>query len=217
MTGDYHMLGSLCFTGFLLGWSVAWPPGPVNAEIVRRGLARGFWAAYGMALGGCTGDAVWAVLVAFGSGAVLGSETATSVLRTASTVLLIFLAAHYLYGAWRSWGRLRAGSAVSHERSPRFDRIGVGFLLGLGLTLTSPWSIAFWLAVMGRSEVVAYGLTGIVVFALSVIGGAATWALILSLAVVVLRSRFNSPRWDVMTKAGTGLLLLYFAVRAVIA
>lgn len=217
MTGDYHMLGSLCFTGFLLGWSVAWPPGPVNAEIVRRGLARGFWAAYGMALGGCTGDAMWAVLVAFGSGAVLGSETASSVLRTASTVLLVFLAGHYLYGAWRSSARLRAGTGVSHERPARFDRAGFGFLLGLGLTLTSPWSIAFWLAVMGRSEVAAYGLTGALVFALSVIVGAATWALILSLTVVVLRSRFNSPRWDVITKAGTGLLLLYFAVRAILA
>jgi threonine/homoserine/homoserine lactone efflux protein len=211
MTGDYRVLGSLCFTGFLLGWSVAWPPGPVNAEIVRRGLSRGFWAAYGMALGGCTGDAVWAVV------AVLARETASSVLRTASTGLLIFLAAHYLYGAWRSWARLRAGAPVSHERSPRFDRIGAGFLLGLGLTLTSPWNIAFWLAVMGRSEVVAHGLTGALVFALSVIVGAATWALILSITVVVLRSRFNSPRWDVITKAGTGLLLLYFAVRAVIA
>lgn len=217
MTGDYRMLGSLCFTGFLLGWSVAWPPGPVNAEIVRRGLARGFWAAYGMALGGCTGDAVWAVLVTVGSGAVLGSQTASSVLRTASTVLLIFLAGHYLYGAWRSWAQLRAGTSATHARSPKFDRAGIGFLLGLGLTLTSPWSIAFWLAVMGRSEVAAYGVTGALVFALSVIVGAATWALILSVTVVVLRSRFNSPRWDVITKAGTGLLLLYFAVRAILA
>jgi threonine/homoserine/homoserine lactone efflux protein len=217
MSADYRMLGSLCFTGFLLGWSVAWPPGPVNAEIVRRGLSRGFWAAYGMALGGCTGDAVWAVIVVFGSGAVLASETATSVLRTASTGLLIFLAVHYLHGAWRSWAQLRSRAPVSLERSPRFDKIGVGFLLGLGLTLTSPWSIAFWLAVMGRSEVAAHGLTGALVFALSVIVGAATWALILSSTVVVLRSRFNSPRWDVITKAGTGLLLLYFAVRALAA
>jgi threonine/homoserine/homoserine lactone efflux protein len=217
MTGGTNMLASLCFTGFLLGWSVAWPPGPVNAEIVRRGLSRGFWAACGMALGGCTGDAVWALIVMFGSSAVLGSAIANTVLRTASTCLLIVLALHYLHGAWRAWARARSQTPLELARSPKFDRIGIGFLLGMGLTLTSPWSIAFWLAVMGRSEVAAQGLTGAVAFALSVIAGAATWALILSSAVVVLRSRFNSPRWDAITRAGTGLLLLYFAVRAIAA
>jgi len=32
----------LLATGFLLGWSVAWPPGPINAESARRCLAGGF-------------------------------------------------------------------------------------------------------------------------------------------------------------------------------
>lgn len=217
MTAHPADMIALCLTGFVLGWSVAWPPGPVNAEIVRRGLARGFWAAYSMALGGCTGDAVWALIVVFGSGAILSGTTASSVLRLVSTALLIFLAGHYLYGAWRSWSRLRDQADLRFERSPKFDKVGVGFLLGMSLTLTSPWSIAFWLAVMGRTEVTGHGASGALVLALSVIAGAATWALILSLAVVVLRSRFNSPRWDVITKAATGLLLLYFAVRAILA
>ena len=217
MTGSYDVYLSLCITGFLLGWSVAWPPGPVNAEIVRRGLARGFWAAYGMALGGCTGDAVWALIVMFGSSAVLGSPIANTVLRVASTCLLVVLAANYLHGAWRSWVRSHTEGEIAFARSPKFDRPGAGFLLGMGLTLTSPWNIAFWLAVMGRSEVAAQGLGGAVAFALAVIVGAATWALILSTAVVVLRSRFASPRWDAITRAVTGLLLLYFAVRAVFA
>jgi threonine/homoserine/homoserine lactone efflux protein len=216
MTGRDAIV-SLCVTGFVLGWSVAWPPGPVNAEIVRRGLSRGFWAAYGMALGGCTGDAVWALIVMFGASAALASGTAHTVLRTASTCLLIVLAAHYLHGAWRSWVRLRDRSELALARPARFDKAGAGFLLGMGLTLTSPWSIAFWLAVMGRAEVATYGATGAAAFAGSVIAGAATWALILSSAVVVLRSRFASPRWDVITRAGTGLLLLYFAVHAITA
>jgi threonine/homoserine/homoserine lactone efflux protein len=36
--------------GLILGWSVAWPPGPINAEMIRRALkpgsqGGGFWAA----------------------------------------------------------------------------------------------------------------------------------------------------------------------------
>ena len=57
--------------GLLLGWSVAWPPGPINAEIVRRGLSRGFRPAYGVGLGASTGDAVWAIAVLLGAGVLL--------------------------------------------------------------------------------------------------------------------------------------------------
>ena len=58
--------------GFVLGWSVAWPPGPISAEVVRRGLARGFWPAYALCLGASSGDAVWALVVALGATAVAG-------------------------------------------------------------------------------------------------------------------------------------------------
>src|SRR5437762_2041484 len=42
-------LGTLA-NGYILGWSVAWPPGPINAEMIRRGLlpkerGGGFWLA----------------------------------------------------------------------------------------------------------------------------------------------------------------------------
>ena len=56
--------------GLLLGWSVAWPPGPINAEMIRRGLTRGFWPAYSVGLGACTGDFLWALAVALGAGAI---------------------------------------------------------------------------------------------------------------------------------------------------
>ena len=56
-------------SGLLLGWSVAWPPGPINAEMIRRALARGFWPAYSVGLGACSGDFLWALGVALGAGA----------------------------------------------------------------------------------------------------------------------------------------------------
>src|SRR6476646_9752467 len=31
--------------GYILDWSVAWPPGPINAEMIRRGLLRRIVAA----------------------------------------------------------------------------------------------------------------------------------------------------------------------------
>jgi len=51
--------------GYILGWSVAWPPGPINAEMIRRGLlpkdrGGGFWSAWPIGLGACTADFIWA-------------------------------------------------------------------------------------------------------------------------------------------------------------
>src|SRR6266496_2013434 len=47
---------STLVNGYVLGWSVAWPPGPINAEMIRRGLlpkerGRGFWSAWPIGLG----------------------------------------------------------------------------------------------------------------------------------------------------------------------
>ena len=84
---------SLVLKGYLLGWSVAWPPGPINAEMIRRGLTRGFWSAWAVGLGACTGDFGWALAVALGAGALLNSLPGLRpVLGVVSIALLLFLA-----------------------------------------------------------------------------------------------------------------------------
>ncbi len=196
--------------GFLLGWSVAWPPGPINAEIVRRGLARGFWPAYGVGLGASTGDAVWAVAVVLGAGAVFGSEAARHALALISTALLLLLAAVYLRGAWHGIVVWRAGRSAA---SPgRLEGGRAGYLLGLGMALSSPWNIAFWLAVIGRPETLRAGPVASLVVAASVLLGTNLWVLLLCAAVVQLRLRFASGAWEVVAKGATGLVMLYFAV-----
>jgi threonine/homoserine/homoserine lactone efflux protein len=195
--------------GFLLGWSVAWPPGPINAEIVRRGLARGFWPAYGLCLGACSGDAVWALVVALGAGVLFASDAARLALAVLSTALLLVLAYVFLRGAWRA-----SRSGAADPAPARFEGGRAGFLLGVTMALTSPWNIAFWLAVIGRPETMQAGLAAALVVAGAVILGAATWGLLLCTGVVLLRLRFASPAWDIVARGATGLLMLYFAVRS---
>jgi threonine/homoserine/homoserine lactone efflux protein len=195
--------------GFVLGWSVAWPPGPINAEIVRRGLARGFAPAYAVGVGAASGDVVWAVAVVLGASALIGSAEAKLALELLSTALLLLLAAVYLRGAWRGIALRRAGTAS--DSPGRFDGARGGYLLGLGLALSSPWNIAFWLAVIGRPETLQAGLAGALVVAGAVLLGTNLWVLSLSSAVVVLRLRFASGAWDAIAKAATGLLMLSFA------
>jgi len=191
-------------TGFLLGWSVAWPPGPINAEAIRRGLTRGFWAAYLVVIGGCAGDATWAVLASLAADRLRGPRVQLY-LGVLSVVLLIFLALIFFRGAWREC-RHQAHS-IARSRS------GSSFLVGLTLALTSPWSIAFWIAVVGQTQGFTRSFATSLLFVAAVVVGAATWGLFLSATAGRLGKRLQSPWWGIATQFLTGLLMLAFAIR----
>jgi len=188
--------------GLLLGWSVAWPPGPINAEMIRRGLGRGFWSAYVVGLGACSGDFLWALLVALGAGALAQGPRVRLALAAVSFFLLLLLAASFFRGAWRA----RRGL----DRPRPLDSAKGGFLLGFTLALSSPWNIAFWLAVVGQQETLAPADS--LLLAASVMAGALTWGLVLC-AALRLGARFATPAWEVATQLATGLLMLWFAAR----
>ena len=194
--------------GYVLGWSVAWPPGPINAEIIRRGLTRGFGPAFAVGLGACSGDALWAMAVILGAGVLLGPALRAA-LGWVSIALLFLLAAVFLAGAWQDW---RRGRAASEAVAATPFRLHGSYLLGLGMALSSPWNLAFWLAVLGRADGVRAGLAGATVTAASVILGAASWCLVLCTATARLRMSFGGGAWPVVAKAATGILMLAFAL-----
>lgn len=198
---------SLLTYGFLLGWSVAWPPGPINAEIARRSLARGFWAGWGVCAGASCGDAIWAVLVALGIGTLFTTPSARLGLGVVSIALLLALAGLFLRGAWRG---LRA-PAHAAPAAPRFEGGRASFLLGMSMALTSPWNVAFWLAAVGRPELAGQGIAAMATVAAAVLVAASLWGVVWSGAVVLLRQRAAGKWWDVGVKTATGLLMLYFA------
>jgi len=201
-------LAALAGYGFLLGWSVAWPPGPINAEMIRRGFAAGFRPAAAVGLGACSGDALWAVLVMTGVGLLIGPATRFA-LGIASSVLLVILAGLFLSAARRAWGD-RAAPAAMPSPVAATRR---GYLLGLGMALTSPWNLAFWLAVMGWPQSLDSGIVGALTVAGAVILGAGTWVLVLCGSVVRLRLRFDGRLWRLVADGITGILMLCFAAQ----
>lgn len=199
---------SLLRDGFLLGWSVAWPPGPINAEMIRRGLLRGFWPAWAVGLGAVSGDFLWALAVGLGAARLATIPGVTTALGATSIVLLLLLAALFSRGAIAAW-RARDAGVVS---APAQSSARGGWLVGFTLALSSPWNLAFWFAVMGQQAAAGIEPGRAVVVALSVIAGALTWTVLLC-AAVRLGARFATPTWHVVTQAGTALLMLYFAAR----
>jgi threonine/homoserine/homoserine lactone efflux protein len=125
--------------------------------------------------------------------------------------LLILLAGFFLVGAWRGWRARGQGVAVSETRRAPSQRNG--YLLGLGMALTSPWNMAFWLAVMGRAEIQLRGFAGGLILAAAVILGAGLWCLVLCTATARLRVSFGGPIWQIIAMGATGLVMLGFAAR----
>jgi len=197
--------------GYILGWSVAWPPRPINAEMIRRGLlpkdrGGGFWSACPIGLGACTGDFIWAFGVSVGAGALLNSVEIRRVLAIVSLALLFFLAVRFAIGAWKIY---RARRSVEFQ-APKSERRG-GFLFGLFVVLMSPWNVGFRLAAIGspptQSASVRHSL------AIAVVLGALTWGVVLCTALKFGAHIFSHPNWQGATEAITAAVMLWFAIR----
>ncbi|QBF32040.1 LysE family transporter [Thalassococcus sp. S3] len=209
---DHTLLG-LLLTGFALGWSVAWPPGPVNMEIVRRGSLSGFWAGYSLCLGGVTGDALWAIAVFAGTAVIVTQLLDTGILTFASLAILLLLALHYFWTSFadfRAWWR---GSMIVTADGLATTRGGFG--LGLLLTLTSPWSIAFWLGVSGLVDLSDGPGLNIALLIVSIMVGAAAWGLLLCLAVSPFKTVLRRRSWHAVAKLLTGLFLAWIVAMRV--
>ncbi|MGI8955834.1 MAG: LysE family transporter [Chthoniobacterales bacterium] len=219
--------GATILNCLILGWSVAWPPGPINAEMIRRVLlprsqGGGFWPAWQLGLGACTGDFMWALGVAAGAGALLASPRLHLALGIISFLLLLFLAFNFARGAWHAY-RAAYGS-VGGAFVPRSDRgakaaptLSRGYLLGLILALTSPWNIGFWFAVVGGQGAAQGHSTflGSFVLAASVVSGAIAWTIVLCTALKLGARIFARPSWQIGTQAVSALVMLAFAARLV--
>ncbi len=223
-------MSSTVFNGFILGWSVAWPPGPVNAEMIRRGLlpreqGGGFWVAWRMGLGACTGDFIWAIAITAGAAALLNRRPVRFALAIISVVLLLLLAFTFMRATWKTVRNWTAGRAVvesslqaDNSNSVRRRISGNSYFLGLLFALTSPWNIGFWLAVVGSQQTMStqrsflHSLT----LAGAVVLGAVTWTIVLCSAVRSGTRIFARPILQIWTQALTAMVMLYFAAKLAI-
>jgi len=206
--------------GLVLGWSVAWPPGPINAEMIRRAAVPsqeggGFWAAWQLGLGACTGDFLWALAVAAGAGALLASPRLHLALGGISFLLLLLLAFIFARGAWL------AARSDRRETSPARPEGKVnksrGYLLGLTLALTSPYNVGFWFAVVS-GQGAAQGSASFfnsLVLATAVVAGAVAWTVVFCTALKLGARIFARPAWQIGTQVVSSLVMVVFAARLV--
>lgn len=175
--------------GFILGFSIAAPVGPIGVLCIRRSLANGIWSGFISGLGVATADAVLGAVAAFGL-VIISSFLVDNqfIFRLLGGSYLIYIA----YKTFLSRPSL-AQNTTEAARSKLNDRLadyGSAFVL----TITNPMTIIIYGAIFAGFGINFntsndYSQASLVV--LGVFSGSAVWFTLLSGGVGLLRSRFN--------------------------
>ncbi len=187
-----------------LGLAYCAAPGAVNAEALRRGVARGFWPAFLVQLGSLVGDALWAVIALTGTAVLVQHRSVQLILGIAGACFLLRLGWSALKDAWIG-GIPDAPSARS-----RNDVVAGAFF-----SLTNPSAVPFWLGIGGGVIATATShpqSSAIPAFFGGFMTGAALWC-VGGAAAIAWGRRLVDARFFRWVNALSGTVLGYFGLR----
>lgn len=121
----------------LLGFSLAAPIGPVNAAQLDKGIRYGFLHAWLLGLGAMAADAIFMLLIYFGSAHFLATPFAKTFLWLFGGFILIYTGVE----SFKNIGSIATVSSRSAESPTK------SFLSGFFMTFSNPISILFWLGI----------------------------------------------------------------------
>lgn len=137
----------ITFVQFIvLGLSLAAPVGPMNIEVMRRGLSQGLLASWLVGLGGITGDSLLLLSIYFGFAQFMELFIVKLLMYAIGVVMLGYL----------GWESLRSSLARDHSfltAAPDDDKTSTrgAFMAGFILALANPINLVFWFGVYGTS------------------------------------------------------------------
>lgn len=155
--------------GALLAWSLAAPPGPINAMMAQAGARRGFWAGWIYGIGAIAGDMTMLALTGWG---VLRVVEAFPTLKV---VFALFGAGLMAYFAYASWQNARGGRLSSSAAGDGPERGWREFVKAYAIVTTSPFNWAWWLSA-GSSMVSLFGWVTVLGFFVGLILWTIVWA-----------------------------------------
>lgn len=196
-------LAGLVGYGMVIGVALAAPIGPINIEIITRGIRHGFLNGWLVGLGALTTDTVYAVLVVSGLTPLADTPGLRFPLFLAGGVMLTFVAHSSLRSA-------RDMAATLDHTAPRRGR---SYITGVLIAALSPMGIVYWLSVgaaLVAEAVDRAGRVGAPVLVGGVFLGLLTWVTSLSMLARIAR-RFVTGRGMQWVTGISGVVILGFA------
>ncbi len=192
---------------YATGWLVAAPIGPVNLEIIRRGLQHNLLSGFLVGFGACCIDATYLSIFSAGLGTVLQIEWVRTLAFFVGGIFLCWIGVGALLGARAFQSPIVEGDAPE-EKPGRFATGPLGsFVVGLGLTAANPMTIAFWSAL--SLEFSEFPLWQRFLASACVLAGCFSWVTLLIGILAFARQWVGPKLFAVVTFAG-GVCVLFF-------
>lgn len=196
----------------ILGISLAAPVGPVNVEVIRRGLKHGFFPAFILSLGAASADATYLLLVYFGLSNFINIPIVRTSIWALGAIVLLYL-------GWQ--GIKEYFEKIDLEKS-KVKTSRNSFVAGYLITISNPMTIIWWLGVFGAilsSTAQAATRTTALFNNFAIIVGVVLWFFVLSI-LLHWGKRFVNEKTMRYISVIAGLVLigfgLYFGYSAVV-
>lgn len=201
-------------TGVVLGFSIAAPPGPINATIANRIASRkSWWSGFAVGLGAMTADGFFLLTTYLGWTGVISTheEFSSWIYLTGGVVLLVY--ALFVLRRYRQAvsGIVQKAHRIVQSTELNPSQAKQSYALGLSMGLTNPYQIAWWLSV-GLAAISSFGAIVAVGFFLGII----IENTIYTTALTYGFSRFKELEWLVLIATSTVLLVfgVWFLIKA---
>lgn len=190
--------------GMTIGVALAAPIGPINIEIIKRGIQGGYVRGWLVGLGALSADTVYAALIVTGLTPIADRPALRVPLFLAGAVMLSWVGYNSIRAALRGEG-IEQGNAPTGGRS---------YITGLLMAVFNPMGIVYWLSVgaaLVADAVERVGTAGSPLLVGGVFFGIFLWVTFLSWLAQVSR-RFVTGRGMLWVTGIGGVLLIGFGV-----
>ena len=200
----------------LLGLTLAAPIGPVNLEIIKRGLNSGFQQAFFTGAGAMSADTTYLILIFFGLTAFLNIAFMKIILGIAGSMVLMYLG---IAGAKEFFRRSDSVRNLPHRLFKN------SFVAGYVLAIASPMTIVWWTGVFGAllaSQTKTVTNLSAFFSCFSILLGCLLWVFCLALALHFGKKYVNEKTTGFISLiagiflSGFGLYLMYQAINLLI-
>jgi threonine/homoserine/homoserine lactone efflux protein len=197
----------LFIKGFVIGFSIAAPVGPIGILCIQRTLSDGNIQGLATGMGAATADALYGFIAAFGLTFISNFLVDQSIwFRIIGGLFLCYLGI-------RAFLRKFQEQTVAVPNSTILSAYGTTFFL----TLTNPMTILFFAGIFAGlgivSESIHYASAGLMV--IGVFSGSGAWWLLLSGATGIFRNKISGGKLALVNKI-SGFIILLLGVVAIL-
>lgn len=182
----------------LLGITLAAPIGPVSLEIIRRGLSKGFLAAFLVVIGAVIGDGLCLSAAYFGLSSLTKYSMVMDLMGLLGATFLLYLGFSSIKDRHKE---------IHFDNSSMHVGAAKSILLGFALAVVNPLSLVFWISVFAASTA---GMENITFLPNSLILlGVLIWSITLCTVLTFSKNLLNKKVISTIITLSSFMLIFY--------